>query len=224
MFATLTALSQAATFTTLDFTTLELSATDTVNSTASVIDFVADTITTSYTFVSDYDGQGGDDTLSFDVIATYSSTTDGAQFGVGTALNYNIGLGQTITFSIDNLLYTRANGLSNSVIFNGFYEVSVGGPLSGNFSSITTGDTYLGLAGTLNAITLNTYHSSLDLTLDTLFDLSALDPNVALISGSKVLRRPDANFSLENTIPEPTTATLLGVVALVLLSFRHRNT
>jgi len=173
---------------------------------------VADTITTSYTYTDDYDGLGGIDTLSFDVIATFSGHPAGAQIGMATAANYIIEPGQTITYSLANLSYTRANGLSNSVTFNGFTEISVGGAVNGDFTSVTTGDSYNGLSGTGVFIDLDGFYPSFDLTLD------------AAATGSKFFRRPDANFSLETTIPEPRSVVLLGLGGVTLLSRRQRKT
>lgn len=212
----ITGLSQAATFIPINIMTLEIYETDQPNVNALVLDTVNDTITTSYTFMSDYDGQGGLDTLSFDVVATFSGPTNGAEYSTpnnpSDAANYVIYTGHKITFSLTNLIYTRANGFPNNAIFNGFYEISVGGNLEGSYTSTNTGTVEYGpFAGTGNSITFLDSYPSLDLTLSSDVD------------GFKVFRRPDASFSLETTIPEPRTAALLGVGVLALLSRRHRK-
>jgi len=207
----LTALSEAATFTNVDIATLELSQTDTSTNTASVVDTIANTVTTSYSYSSDYDGLGGNDTLSFDVVATFTGSTSGAQIGVtNNAVNYVISPGQTITYTLMNLNYTRANGLSSSALFNGFYEISVGGSVVGDFTSNASGGSYTGITGTGNSITFNTPHPVLDLTLD------------PLATGDKFFRRPDASFTLETTIPEPSSICLLALGSLTLLTRRQR--
>ncbi len=211
LITSLTALSGAATFTTVNLMLLELSQTDTADSTASVVDTIANTVTTSYSFSSDYDGLGGNDTLSFDVVATFSGTPDGAQIGVTpNAVNYVISPGQTITYTLANLTYTRANGLSNSVLFDGFFEISVGGSVVGDFTSNASGGSYTGISGTGNEITFNTSYPVLDLTLD---------PTAV---GDKFFRRPDASFTLETTIPEPTSIGLLALGGFALLARRQR--
>ena len=211
LLTTLTALSEAATFTTVDIATLELSQTDTSTNTASVVDTIANTVTTSYSYSSDYDGLGGNDTLSFDVVATFTGSTSGAQIGVtNNAVNYVISPGQTITYTLMNLNYTRANGLSSSALVNGFYEISVGGSVVGDFTSNASRGSYTGITGTGNSITFNMPHPVLDLTLD------------PLATGDKFFRRPDARFTLETTIPEPGSIGLLALGSLTLLARRQR--
>ena len=176
----------------------------------------------SFTQTGDLDGEGiSNDTLSFDLVSgrhQSDSTFDGTDVTLGTQLTAiatgrNFGAGtintnQSVTFSIQNVVYTDGEG-NETVVFTGFTNIG-----TIQVASTTDGDNdfYIGLLG---ATTIAHDTSG---TLDLTSNGAATD---IAITTTTNLRFRDLDFAFE-TVPEPSSTALLVLGGLALLLRRRR--
>jgi len=186
-----------------------------------------------FTQTGDLDGLGiADDTFSFTVTATYleGTTFDGTTLTLGTTagtvttsgtggLNWGSGdsdEGDSLVFSLSGVSYTRGENGKNDVIFNGFTQT-----LSAGNNNVT--DIVIGEGTDFVLYDDATRFTDLDNTVtDTsqyVYNYITRESGGAIVS----LRDLDFSFQLEDTIPEPSSAALLGLGGLALIARRRRS-
>ena len=190
----------------------------------------------SYTRTGNLDGlAGSDDTFSFDIRveifqgSTFSGTnviagdvTVGSTAQALTLDLSSIHLGgispalgddETFVFSIENIDYSRGEGFTETVTFNGFTGIRTFGTAGTDDRSFVIGTT---------GVTSALYSSGSDLSFagqETLYLTRLSGPGVTNF------RDLDFSFDLDDStvlIPEPSSTALLGLGSLAVLLRRRR--
>jgi len=180
--------------------------------TTSVVDSIANTVTTSYTQTGDLDGLSDvPDTLTFDIVATYSNG--------GTASVSNVNYGDinptnTVSFALTNVVYTRGNNYTNNVFSSDITAVGHFGSNNGT-REFTVGN------APNTAIVIQPRFNVID------FAALGVDPVVTLDVGNNTVtfRDVDVLFDLDMStvaIPEPSRV-LLSVLGLAEITLRRRR-
>ena len=165
------------------------------------------TATISYTLTADFDADGIDDTLSFDLIASTAdgnTGTNAAGFvGIGGP---RFGDGQTITYTanVSGAEFTASSGDIFTANFDGF-------------TGVDFGQVFEGSALIINGTSFATEPSGL--TPAQQFDITASSgPNQTV---DPFINGVDFDITVEE-VPEPSSTALLGLGALGFLARRRR--
>ena len=168
---------------------------------------LADSVTATYTLTSDFDADGIDDTLTFELTAT-AVAPDGAQVSVNTAgvagiagpgsnFLFAAGQGANYTFSIGSLVASSG----------GDFEATFDGFTGGGIGSLDAGDSF-----NVNGVDL----------ASTTFDFASTDEVLFNgVAGDVFVSGLDFDITVE-AVPEPSSTALLGLGALGFLARRRR--
>jgi len=185
--------------------------------TDAVYDYTAGTVTKTNTFTTtDLDGDGVDDTFTFDVVGTYNSGTDG--FGSGTA-GFSAQLvsssggdfsDSSFTFAASNFNVSLSSGTLNSINFLGFDGAVLAGFIQNTDAANVAGTAYSVAAGDSSPMSF------------------ALTDTVDIEATGGGFRINNLQYQVEidtevAAVPEPTSAALLGLGGLTLIARRKRQ-
>ena len=202
--------SQAAT--TFNFDSLLATQAGTVSSGSFTFDSIVGvgtpTAILTYTLTADFDTDGIDDLLTFDIIATATSSNTGTNGGgfVGTSGTPRITDGETLTYTAD---VSSASFLASS---GAEFEASFVG-----FTGIGFGQVETGSAFTINGDQF--FSAPDDLTPAQIFEITS--NQAASQNAASFVSGIDFDITVEE-VPEPSSTALLGLGALGFLARRRR--
>ncbi len=178
---------------------------------------LADSVTATYTLTSDFDADGIDDTLTFELTAT-AVAPDGAQVSVngagvagiagpGSNFLFAAGQGANYTFSIGSLV--ASSGGDFEATFDGFTGGGIGSlDLADPADPASVDDSF-----NVNGVLLSSGS----------FELASPSDEVLFngVTGDVFVSGLDFDITVE-AVPEPSSTALLGLGALGFLARRRR--